>query len=606
MASMLRNNPQLFSLYVGYEDGSFLEMDFIDRAKPGFRAGLNVDEDAVFRLVVISRSGKATAAVTQYLSENLIQVAEVPGPTSYDPRQRPWYVDAFKDEKTLLTGPYIFFATGEPGYTFHTQLREGRRGVVAGDLLLNRLEQLLAEQRLGQSGLTFLFNDAGHIVAHPEMGRLMDAMPERSNELPRLDAINLAGLSPAIQAWRKGGHAQQIFADQAGRTYVVAFHPIGIAGAANIHLAVVAPLDEFFSTIISERRTLFAIALGFVLATLPLAFWVGSLMARSLRALAKQTDEIQRFQVAEQPRLRSIVKEIDELGRSVFTMRTVVRNFSSFIPKQIVRQLIESGTSLGLGGTRREITVLFTDVADFTAKTEKADPSQVMIFTSRYFAGLSEAIMNHHGTIDKFIGDAVMALWNAPTDDPDHTIHACEAVLACLRKNDELNESFRSEGWPPYETRFGLHVGDAVVGNVGSSERMNYTALGATINLAARLEGLNKNYGTRVLASAAVKAAQSTASSFVASTGSAQRVLRKRLRSMNCAVHARAMSGQNWLSAGAGRRFMPRLSMTIPPAPLRQFRPSSVNTRGTALPDTTLSMFRAAFIPGAQGVPAQV
>jgi adenylate cyclase len=151
--------------------------------------------------------------------------------------------------------------------------------------------------------------------------------------------------------------------------------------------------------------------------------------------LAKQTDEIQRFQVAERPRLRSVVTEMDELGRSVFTMRTVIRNFSSFVPKQIVRQLIESGTSLGLGGTRREVTVLFTDVADFTAKTEKADPSQVMIFTSRYFAGLSEAIMNHRGTIDKFIGDAVMALWNAPTDDPDHTVNACEAVLACRRKN---------------------------------------------------------------------------------------------------------------------------------------------------------------------------
>ena len=507
MASMLRNNPQLFSLYVGYEDGSFLEMDFIDRAKPGFRASLNVDEDAVFRLVVISRTGKANAgSVTQYLSENLIPVAEVPGPSSYDPRRRPWYIDVFKDDKTLLTGPYVFFATAEPGYTFRTQLKEGRRGVVAGDLLLNRLEQLLAQQRLGQSGLTFLFNDAGNIVAHPEMGRLMDAMPERSDELPRLDAIALAGLSPAIEAWRKGGRAQQIFADQAGRTYVAAFRPVEIAGPANIHLAVVAPLDEFFSTIISERRALFAAALAFVLATLPFAFWLGSLMARSLRELAKQTDEIQRFQVAERPRLRSVVTEMDELGRSVFTMRTVIRNFSSFVPKQIVRQLIESGTSLGLGGTRREVTVLFTDVADFTAKTEKADPSQVMIFTSRYFAGLSEAIMNHRGTIDKFIGDAVMALWNAPTDDLDHTVNACEAVLACRRKNEELNDSFRSEGWPPYETRFGLHVGDAVVGNVGSSERMNYTALGATINLAARLEGLNKNYGTQVLASADVRA----------------------------------------------------------------------------------------------------
>jgi adenylate cyclase len=98
-----------------------------------------------------------------------------------------------------------------------------------------------------------------------------------------------------------------------------------------------------------------------------------------------------------------------------------------------------------------------------------------------------------------------MAFWNAPADDPDHVTHACRAVLGCVRRNAELNKSFRSEGWPPYTTRFGLHVGDAVVGNVGSSDRMNYTALGATINLAARLEGLNKNYGTQILASADVK-----------------------------------------------------------------------------------------------------
>ena len=113
--------------------------------------------------------------------------------------------------------------------------------------------------------------------------------------------------------------------------------------------------------------------------------------------------------------------------------------------------------------------------------------------------------MKHHGTIDKFIGDAVMAFWNAPDDDPDHVVHACEAVLACLKRNDELNDQFREAGWPAYGTRFGLHAGDAVVGNVGSSDRMNYTALGANINLAARLEGLNKNYRTRVLVSAAVK-----------------------------------------------------------------------------------------------------
>ncbi|WP_246701517.1 adenylate/guanylate cyclase domain-containing protein [Rhodopseudomonas sp. BR0G17] len=128
-----------------------------------------------------------------------------------------------------------------------------------------------------------------------------------------------------------------------------------------------------------------------------------------------------------------------------------------------------------------------------------------MIYTSRYFAALSEEIMKAQGTVDKFIGDAVMSFWNAPAEDPDHTANACRAVLACIRANEEVNASFRSEGWPIYETRFGLHVGDAVVGNVGSADRMNYTALGATVNLASRLEGLNKNYGTRVLVSAAVR-----------------------------------------------------------------------------------------------------
>jgi adenylate cyclase len=409
IASMLRNNPQLFNLYVGYEDGSFLEMDVIDRAKPDFRASLKVDQDAVFRLVVISHTANA-APVTRFLSEKLIAVAEVAGPAAYDPRKRQWYVEALRNGQTLLTGPYIFYATGEAGYTLRMPLKEGRRGVIAGDILLNRLEDILKQQRLGESGLAFLFNGTDRIVGHPEMRRLMDEMPERGDDLPKIDSIRLAGLAPAIRSWRESGRAQQFFED-AGRTYVAAFHRIETSGSAGIQLAVIAPLDEFFSRIIAERRTLFAMAIAFVVAMLPLAFGLGSMLARSLRELARQTDDIRHFQLADRPRLNSMINEIDDLGGSVFTMRTVVRNFSSFIPGPIVRQLIESGAALKLGGTRREITALFTDIENFTAKTERADPSDVMIYTSSYFAVMSEAIMSHHGTIDKFIGDAVMAFW---------------------------------------------------------------------------------------------------------------------------------------------------------------------------------------------------
>ncbi|WP_298872344.1 adenylate/guanylate cyclase domain-containing protein [uncultured Bradyrhizobium sp.] len=504
MAAMLRNNPQLFNLYVGYEDGSFIEMDVIDRAKAAFRANLKVDPQVTFRLVVISRA-RGSDPVTRFLSEDLVVVTQVAGPNDYDPRTRPWYVEAFRNDKTLLTGPYIFYATEEPGYTLRTPLKQGRRGVVAGDVLLNRFEDMLVQQKLGQSGVAFLFNESGQIVAHPEMSRLVTGTPGR-HDLPQIAALKWPGFEPIVRSWQEQGPAQQFFADDTGRTHVAAMHRLKTTGSADVRLAIVAPLDEFYARIIRERRTLFALALAFVGATLPFAFWLGSRMAEPLRKLVEETDAIQRFDIAERPRVHSVIAEIEELGRSVFTMRSVVSSFASFIPRPIVRQLIETGSSLRLGGTRREVTVLFTDVADFTAKTERADPSQVMIYTSRYFAVLSDEIMRHQGTVDKFIGDAVMALWNAPADDPDHTVNACRAVLACLAANDALNKEFRREGWPPYDTRYGLHVGDAVVGNVGSSDRMNYTALGATVNLASRLEGLNKSYGTRVLVSAAVRA----------------------------------------------------------------------------------------------------
>jgi adenylate cyclase len=245
----------------------------------------------------------------------------------------------------------------------------------------------------------------------------------------------------------------------------------------------------------------------------PIVFFIGALLSRSLRALADETDRIQRFQPAVAPPVHSMIREIDELGRSVSTMRTVAETFSHFVPRRLVEQLIATGTPLQLGGTRREVTLFFSDIVNFTEITEKADPARVMQYTSRYFAAMSQEIMRNRGTVDKFIGDAIMAIWNAPADDPDHAANACVGALAFQRANDRLNVEFEQEGWPAYRTRCGLHTGEAVVGNIGSEDRMNYTALGATVNLAARLEGLNKNYGTSILVSAALR--QRVASRFL-------------------------------------------------------------------------------------------
>jgi adenylate cyclase len=542
LAAMLKNNDQLFNLYVGYDDGSFIEMDALNGAGRETRARLEAPDQAAFRLVVISRSDPFRIKSRRlFLSDELEAVRELPGPLDYDPRERPWYKDASRRDGTWLTGPYVFFATGKQGYTVQLAIEQGRGGVIAGDLLLDATQELLKREQLTPSAVTFLFDDDDRILAHPKMSEMLGR--EVSGTIPRLRETDMAGVLRAIRAWRADGISEQFFHDPAGRLYAAAFQAIPRSGPANLRVAVVAPVDEFFASIISERGRLFAAALAFVGLMVPIVYFMGSLLSRSLRTLAEETDRIQRFEPSAAPPVHSVIREIDELGRSVSTMRTVAETFSRFVPRRLVEKLIETGTPLQLGGARRVVTLLFSDIVSFTEITEKADPARVMQYTSRYFAAMSNEIMSHFGAVDKFIGDAIMAIWNAPADDPDHVVNACAAALAFQRANHRLNAEFEREGWPAYNTRIGLHTGEAVVGNIGSEDRMNYTALGATVNLAARLEGLNKSYGTSILVSAALR--QRAASGFLfrsvdrispkgfAEIESAQRALPKRSKSTN-------------------------------------------------------------------------
>lgn len=508
MTSMLRKHRQIFNLYVGYDDGSFLEIDFIDRAGQAFRRKLNAPDDAVFRLLVISRSdnGAPRMATTSLLSADLVSLAESTSPADYDPRKRPWYIDADAPHASYLTAPYTFFASGQVGYTVRLPVGGSPHGVVAGDILLTEADNILKSQQIGRSGLVFLFDETGRIVVHPRMSELIAAGPNGAMAaLPQLESVYKKGLPSAIRAWRSGNSEKQFFRGDDGRTYLASFRPIAIASSAGLELVAFAPLDEFFAAVLADRRLLFLLTLGCVLAAIPIVFLLGSFLSRSIRDIAAETDRIQHFQPGDTAPRRSFIKEIDDLGRSVFRMRRIVETFSNYVPKHLVRQLVEAGDELGLGGVRREVTIMFTDVTDFTAITEHAGPEQVMTQTSAYFAELSSAIMASNGTVDKFIGDAVMAIWNAPTLDPDHVVNGCAAILACQVATDRMNARFASEGWPAYRTRFGLHVGNVVVGNIGSAERMNYTALGASVNLAARLESLNKVYGTMALVSEQIR-----------------------------------------------------------------------------------------------------
>jgi len=393
-----------------------------------------------------------------------------------------------------------------PLYTVRAPFGTGVRGVIAADILLTDLNSGLNDAKVGKSGVVFLFDDQDRLVAHPHMAELMQASAsEDPPTVPRLQNLSVAEHLWIVENWKRTGRSGYEIA-AGGRDFVVSFEEVPLPFPSATYLAVVAPTDEFFQDVNAIRTQTMIAAAAVVALTLPLVWWLGSAVARQVRSLARENERIRHFEIDQRPWEGSHIREIDELGQSTNAMKAALAAFGRFVPKQLVRQLIQSGEPLELGGRRREITLLFTDIEGFSTIADREQPERLMGYMSRYLATVTDVVMRHDGTVDKFIGDAVMAFWNAPVPDDVHVAKACAAALECRDRIDALNREFAAEGWPAFRTRFGLHTGEAIVGNVGSSERMSYTAMGSTVNLAARLEQLNKEHGTRILASEAIRA----------------------------------------------------------------------------------------------------
>jgi adenylate cyclase len=154
-----------------------------------------------------------------------------------------------------------------------------------------------------------------------------------------------------------------------------------------------------------------------------------------------------------------------------------------------------------LGGERRRLTLFFSDLAGFTTLSESLEPEVVVQLLNEYLSVMTEIILEEHGTVDKYEGDAIMAFWGAPLPLEDQALRACRTALQQQAALANLNQRFLAKGWPRLHCRIGLHTGEAVVGNLGSAKRFDYTVIGDTVNLASRLEGLNKFYGTFIMAS---------------------------------------------------------------------------------------------------------
>ena len=181
--------------------------------------------------------------------------------------------------------------------------------------------------------------------------------------------------------------------------------------------------------------------------------------------------------------------------------RKIKGSFKQYLSPKIIDVITKDPSKLKLGGDEREVSIFFLDIAGFTTMSEALKPGQLVEVMNSCLTRFSNIILSHDGLINKYIGDCIMAFWNAPADQPRHASLACFAALDCINALPDVNRSFQERGLPRIDCRVGISSGTVVVGNMGSNERFDYTVMGDSVNLASRLEGANKNYHTHIMVS---------------------------------------------------------------------------------------------------------
>ncbi len=184
--------------------------------------------------------------------------------------------------------------------------------------------------------------------------------------------------------------------------------------------------------------------------------------------------------------------------RQTAVLRTT---FGRYVSPQILDHILAHPERVELGGERRDLTILFSDIRGFTSISEASEPEQVVDMLNEYLTRMVEILLDHGGTLDKFIGDAVMGFWNAPAADPDHPRHAVACAIEMIRETARIRERWTGEGKAALRIGIGINTGEAVVGNIGAEKVFGYTVIGDAVNLASRLEGKNKDYGTEIIIS---------------------------------------------------------------------------------------------------------
>ncbi len=490
---LINDNPDIYGVYWGTMAGDFY----------------GIDRESTHKLTLqhIVRS-KQPPSNTRYEFDNNGQIKKTTSlkDTDYDPRTRLWYQTAAQAKHLIWTDIYPFHLfSGQsyslPGITAAIPIYNARQqllGILGIDLTINQLTKFINSLIVTKNSIIYITDQFNHLVAFRKpdeathfVGQALTPELIQQLEIP-LPASGLSDKASTII----GYHINK-------KEYFATYQPLTHDAGNTWHITIIVPKDDIVGPLKRASLQAFILAIISLLAGIMVVRYISQRISHPIIQLADEAKAITELNLTQPTTINTVIKEISYMNEAFSAMRSSLKSFQRYVPSSLVKKLISSGKIAEVGGENRELSFLFSDISNFTHLAEHTEPRRLMQFLSEYFETMTQSVIQANGTLDKYIGDAIMAFWNAPLPISNHALHACQTAVDMLNRMQALNQQWNHQGLPKLAIRIGINSGFAIVGNVGSRERLNYTAIGDNVNLGSRLEALNKIYGTHIIVSQA-------------------------------------------------------------------------------------------------------
>jgi adenylate cyclase len=505
----LENNPNIVSYFVASEEGSMRQVQRTDKSIP---VGGRVPPDGsqyVSWVIDRSKSFNNDSTYTFFKSWGDVVEKFTSSKTKYDPRERRFYKGMLKNvaegkvDSAYIDDPIFTVSTNQAviATTHPIFVDKQLIGAVIAQVQIKAFSDFLKKNKTTKNSQTIIFNSNGYIIVHPDVN--MGFVKEKDVLVPRkLVDLEDSPASVAKKIYDQDGSKLIDFNfGEDTVPYLAVINSFPAHEGKPWSVMTVVPVSDFMVELNEINRKLILFGIFSFVGIAFLAAYFSTLISKPLEKLTIEIQNILSFKNENLAQVSSSIYEIRTLSKTIKSLKSTIGAFTSYVPRDLVNDLLNSGKDIELGGESRYMTILFSDIKGFTSLSEITPSRELLRRVSSYLELMTHAIKEEGGTVDKFIGDSVMAFWGAPLLNQNHAYHACVAAVKAQRRLVTLNKQLVADKKPPLIVRVGIHSDAVLVGNIGSSERLSYTVMGDGVNIASRLEGMNKEFGTGICVS---------------------------------------------------------------------------------------------------------